>query len=159
GRFRGRDVVVIGGGQSAIEFAALLHEAGAAVQVVSRRPVQWLEPDRSGTRSTVERILAPDASIAPGWINWVWDRMPVLFYRFPQGWKDWYNALYHSGATDWLRERVLGKVTLRECRTVARLRSAVSVRCGMRSGGPARGRGDHTRTGRTFPGRTPARGH
>src|SRR5439155_8770234 len=124
GRFRGRDVVVIGGGQSAIEFAALLHEAGAAVQVVSRRPVQWLEPDRSGTRSTVERILAPDASIAPGWINWVWDRMPVLFYRFPQGWKDWYNALYHSGATDWLRERVLGKVTLRECRTVARLEVA-----------------------------------
>jgi cation diffusion facilitator CzcD-associated flavoprotein CzcO len=123
-RFKGRDVVVIGGGQSAIEFAALLHEAGAAVQVVARRPIQWLEPDRSGTRSTLERILAPDATIAPGWINWVWDRRPFLFYRFPQPWKDAYNAMYHSGATDWLRSRVLGKVTLRERRTVTRLDGA-----------------------------------
>ncbi|HEX9193131.1 MAG TPA: hypothetical protein VF871_05125, partial [Burkholderiales bacterium] len=93
----------------------------AAVQVVSRRPIKWLGPDRSNTRGALERILAPDASIAPGWINWVWDQMPVLFYRFPQGWKDWYNARYHSGATDWLRERILGKVTLRESRTVATL--------------------------------------
>src|SRR5438309_11238535 len=97
-RFQGRNVVVIGRGQSAIEFAALLHEAGAAVQVVSRRPIQWLEPDRSNTRSTLEKILAPDAIIAPGWENWVLDRMPFLFYRLPQTRKDSYNAGYHSWA-------------------------------------------------------------
>ena len=142
GRFKGRDVVVIGGGQSAIEFAALLHEAGAAVQVVSRRSIQWLEPDRSGTRSIVERILAPDASIAPGWLNWVWDRMPVLFYRFPQRWKDSYNATYHSGATDWLRSRVFGKVTLRERRTVARLDEAPGKLTATLSDG-AKVRADH----------------
>jgi len=120
-RFAGRDVVVIGGGQSAIEFAALLYEAGALVQVVSRRPIKWLAPDRSNGRGTLQRILAPDASIAPGWINWVWDHMPFLFYRFPQTWKDSYNAMYHSGATDWLRSRVIGKVTLREGQTLANL--------------------------------------
>jgi cation diffusion facilitator CzcD-associated flavoprotein CzcO len=124
GRFKGRDVVVIGGGQSGIEYAALLHEAGAAVQVVSRRSIKWLEPDRSGARSTLERILAPDASIAPGWTNWVWDQMPWLFYRFPQRWKDSYNAIYHSGAAAWLQGRVIGKVTLREGRTVAKLEVA-----------------------------------
>ena len=123
-RFKGRDVVVIGGGQSAIEYAALLHEAGAAVQVVSRRPIQWLGPDRSGARSTLERILAPDASIAPGWTNWVWDQWPWLFYRFPLGWKDSYNAIYHSGATHWLKDRVVGKVTLHEGQTVAKLEMA-----------------------------------
>jgi len=141
-RFKARDVVVIGGGQSAIESAALLHEAGAAVQVVSRRSIQWLEPDRSGTRSIVERILAPDASIAPGWLNWVWDRMPVLFYRFPQRWKDSYNATYHSGATDWLRSRVFGKVTLRERRTVARLDEAPGKLTATLSDG-AKVRADH----------------
>src|SRR5229473_2688384 len=124
GRFKGRDVVVIGGGQSAIEYAALLHEAGAAVQVVSRRPIQWLDPDRSGARTILERILAPDASIAPGWTNWVWDKRPWLFYRFPLRWKDSYNAIYHSGATHWLKHRVVGKVTLREGRTVAKLKVA-----------------------------------
>jgi len=112
---------VIGGGQSAIEYAALLHEAGAAVQVVSRRPINWLGPDRWNRRSVLERILAPDASIAPGWDNWIWDHMPYFFYRFPQERKDSYNAIYPPGATDWLRSRVIGKVTLRERQTVAKL--------------------------------------
>ena len=35
--FRGRDVVVIGGGSSAMDLAGLLHEAGAQVELVSRR--------------------------------------------------------------------------------------------------------------------------
>ncbi len=121
-RFAGRDVVVIGGGQSAIEFAALLHEAGAAVEVVARRPIVWLPPDRMHVRTPLERILAPNASIAPGWDNWVLDHMPYLFYRVPQERKDSYNASYHSGATDWLRSRVIGKVKLRESRTVTALR-------------------------------------
>lgn len=121
-RFGGRDVVVIGGGQSAIECAALLCEAGAAVQVVARRPIVWLPPDRMHERSPLERILAPNASIAPGWGNWVLDHWPYLFYRAPQARKDSHNAKYHSGATDWLRSRVIGKVTLRENRTVSALR-------------------------------------
>ena len=120
-RFEGRDVIVIGGGQSAVEFAALLHEAGATVQVVSRRPINWLGPDRWHRRSMLERLRAPDATIAPGWDNWMWDRMPYLFYRFPQARKDSYNAIYPPGATDWLRSRVIGKVTLREGQTVANL--------------------------------------
>ena len=136
-RFAGRNVVVIGGGQSAIEFAALLHEAGATVEVVARRPIVWLPPDRMHVRTPLERILAPNASIAPGWDNWVLDRMPYLFYRFPQERKDSYNAKYHSGATDWLRNRVIGKVKLREGLTVTALRVgdgkiAVTLSDGMR---------------------------
>ncbi len=120
-RFKGWDVVVIGGGQSAIEFAALLHEAGAAVQVVARRRIVWLPPDRMNVRTPLEGILAPKATIAPGWGNWVLDHFPYFFYRFPQARKDSYNAAYHSGATDWLRNRVIDKVTLREGQTVTKL--------------------------------------
>jgi len=118
GRFKGRDVIVIGGGQSAIEYAALLHEAGAAVQVVARRRILWLPPDRANVRTFRERVVAPNASIAPGWRNWVLDHFPYLFYQFPQDWKDSYNSNYESGATHWLRDRVIGKVTLHEWRTV-----------------------------------------
>lgn len=120
-RFQGRHVIVIGGGQSAIEFAALLHEAGAAVDVVARRPINWLPPDRGDNPGAMERILAPNAAIAPGWTNWVWDRLPYLFHRFPQAWKDRYNAIYPSGANDWLRNRVIGKATLHEGQTVTRV--------------------------------------
>ncbi len=56
GRFADARIVVLGGGQSALESAALLHEAGAAVEVIarserlewlrggSRRPTGWLVP-------------------------------------------------------------------------------------------------------------------
>jgi len=46
------------------------------------------------------------------------DHFPYLLHKFPQEWKDSYNSNYESGATDWLRDRVIGKVTLREGRTV-----------------------------------------
>jgi thioredoxin reductase len=120
-RFKGKDVIVIGAGQSAIEYSALLHEAGAAVQVVARKPIQFWGPDRANERTIFERMVVPNASIAPGWVNWVLDKLPYLFYRFPTPRKDAYNARYVSGATDWLRERVVGKVTLRERCTVTRL--------------------------------------
>src|SRR5437879_6225023 len=142
GRFKGGDVVVIGGGQSAIEYAALLHEAGAAVQVIARRRILWLPPDRANVRTLRERIVAPNASIAPGWSNWVLDHMPYLFYKFPQEWKDSYNSNYESGATDWLRTRVIGKVTLHESRTVTRW-NAVDGKLDVTLSDGARVQADH----------------
>jgi cation diffusion facilitator CzcD-associated flavoprotein CzcO len=119
-RFKERDVVVIGGGQSAIEYAALLNEAGARVQVIARRRILWLDRDRSDERTRFERIKAPDAAVGPGWRNWVLDHVPYLFYKFPQEWKDSYNSNYESGATYWLRDRIFGKVSLHENRTVTK---------------------------------------
>lgn len=125
-RFKGRDVIVVGAGQSAIEYTALLHEAGASVHVVCRKPIHWLDPDRSTERSLYERIRAPNAQIASGWENWVWDHLPYLFSRFSREWRDNYNSIYHSGASDWLRDRVVGKASLHEGRTVAKLETAAS---------------------------------
>jgi FAD-dependent urate hydroxylase len=116
--FNGRGVIVVGGGQSAIESAALLHEAGARVHVVARRPVAWRDPDRDGMRSVFERMKAPRAAIAPGWDNWILDHAPYAFYRLPQSLKERYNSNYSSGASDWLKHRILGRVTLHEARTI-----------------------------------------
>ena len=130
-RFKGKRLVVIGAGQSAIEYAALLHEAGAAVHVVARRPIVWLSRDRFGERSLVERIRAPDAGIAPGWKNWILEYMPYLFRRFPQPKKDRYIRNHSpAAASDWLRERVIGKVVLHEGHGIATLearRGAVAI--------------------------------
>ena len=142
GRFKGQDVMVIGGGHSAIEFAALLHEAGAAVQVVSRRPVRWWTPDRTNERTILERIKAPTSTMAPGWKNWVLDHVPYLFYRFPQDWKDSYNSNYVSGASSWLSDRINGKVTVHEDRTVTDLKVLDGkVHMTLSDGTPVRG--DH----------------
>lgn len=121
-RFRGKRVIVIGGGQSALEYTALLHEAEATVHVVSRRPILWLEPDRANKRSIFEQILAPNAGIAPGWTNWILEHVPYLFYRFPQRTKDRALRVYYAAtASDWLRERVIRKATLHEGHTVVRM--------------------------------------
>ena len=122
GGFKGKQIVVIGGGQSAIEYAALLREAGAAVHVVSRRRIVWLAPDRANERTVLERILAPNASIAPGWKNWILEYLPYFFYRFPQHRKDEANRSYYAAAAaDWLRDRVMRKVALHESHTVLKM--------------------------------------
>jgi cation diffusion facilitator CzcD-associated flavoprotein CzcO len=122
GRFHGARVIVVGGGQSALEYAALLHEAGATVHVVARRPIDWLAPDRIDERGWLERLRAPRSGIAPGWINWVLEHAPYLFYRLPRVRKDRALAAYLPAAVSaWLRDRVLGKVTVHEGRTVVRM--------------------------------------
>jgi cation diffusion facilitator CzcD-associated flavoprotein CzcO len=117
-RFRGKQVVVVGGGESAIEYAALLHEAGAAVHVVARRAIDWRSPDRTEQRCATEPIGASRASVAPGWDSWCLDRLPYAFYHMPQWAKDRYNRRYSSGASDWLRARIIGKVSLHERQTI-----------------------------------------
>ena len=118
-RFKGMRIVVIGAGQGAIEFSALLHEAGAIVHVVARRPIFWLAYDRTDERTFLEQLFMPNAGIAPGWRNWLLECLPYLFYRLPQAQKDRYiRSHYIAAASDWLRERVIGKVTLHEGQSV-----------------------------------------
>jgi FAD-dependent urate hydroxylase len=122
-RFQGKRVMVIGGGQSALEYSALLHEAGATVHSISRRPIDWLSPDREGRRTLLERMRAPRSGIAPGWVNWGLERMPYLFNRLPQQKKDrWLRPYLSAGVSAWVRDRVVGKVILHEGRTVTSVR-------------------------------------
>ncbi len=118
-RFAGQRVVVVGGGQSALESAALLHEAGAAVEVVVRAPgVHWL---RYGTRlhawlhnraNPLRRILYPPSDVGPPGLNWIVDT-PDLFRRLPSAVHSRIarRAIRPAGA-GWLRPRMNGvKIT------------------------------------------------
>jgi thioredoxin reductase len=130
--FAGKQVIMVGGGQSAIEYSALLNEAGAKVHVVARRPIHWLDPDRANERSLMEQIKAPTAGIAPGWKNWILEYVPYLFYRFPQPKKDRYTRNhYNAAASDWLRDRIIGKVTLHEGQTITEMREAAGEAGGV----------------------------
>jgi thioredoxin reductase len=126
-RLAGQEVVVIGAGQSAVESAALLHEAGAAVQLIARKPIHWLASDRADERSFWEKLRAPTAGTAPGWKNWALECCPYLFNYFPQERKDYYaGKSFGPAASDWLRERVIGKVVIREEEQVQQIREAAS---------------------------------
>jgi len=111
-QFAGRDVTVIGGGGSAIESAALLHETGATTRLVTRRKqITWNSPTRPDP-SFIERLRTPEAGIGPGWRAWALSELPFLYRRMFKPAKRhrfFLNSWGPSGAW-WLRERVEGKI-------------------------------------------------
>jgi thioredoxin reductase len=83
--FRGSDVVVLGGGASAVDVAALLHEAGANAQLVARRPALELHSKGDGPRSLWRRLRAPNTGIGPSWKSWFFTYGATVFHRLPEG--------------------------------------------------------------------------
>src|ERR1700730_629255 len=57
--FSGKRVVVIGGGQSALETSALLYEHGTDVDIVSRRGVRWLAGQSLKNRTLIKQLRYP----------------------------------------------------------------------------------------------------
>ncbi|MFF1948481.1 NAD(P)-binding domain-containing protein, partial [Kitasatospora herbaricolor] len=76
--FAGRRVAVIGAGQSALESAALLNEAGATATVVARSGrVLFGDPpetDLSGDRALPLRLAKPGSNLGPGWSHVAFSR-------------------------------------------------------------------------------------
>src|SRR5437763_1526820 len=84
-----KKVVVIGGGQSALESAALLHEAGADVEVLVRAPfVRWLWRQKwFHTFKPVARMLYAPADVGQAGLSHLVAR-PNLFRRLPRSLQD-----------------------------------------------------------------------
>lgn len=83
--FRGRNVIVIGGGASAIDLAALLHEAGAEIQLVARQPELKFHSSPTGKpRSAWQQIRHPKSGLGPGMRSRFYSDAPGLFYHLPE---------------------------------------------------------------------------
>lgn len=144
--YANKTVVIIGGGQAALETAALLHEAGARVQVLIRRNrLEWNAP--SVLRSPLARLLSPDAGIGSGWRSTAISELPRLFracfapakrHRFVAG-------TYGPAGAWWLRKRVEGTIEVRlNTKVTAADATTTEVRLLLMSmEGPAEIRADH----------------
>ncbi|WP_369390368.1 FAD-dependent oxidoreductase [Streptomyces sp. CG1] len=117
-RYAGQRVAVIGGGQSALESAALLHEAGAHVQVLVREQgLLWGTIPQLG-RPWPQRFAKPASPLGTGWTLASVCRAPGGVRRLPAAARMllYRRALGPSGGW-WLRERVEGIVPVRtSCR-------------------------------------------
>jgi FAD-dependent urate hydroxylase len=106
-KFRDREVLVIGGGQSALESAVLLDEAGARVQVLVRGPVmRWLGIKRRWMHGKiVGRMLYGPADVGPAGVSLLVQR-PNLFRRLPRAIQDrWEPRSIRPAASCWVKAR------------------------------------------------------
>lgn len=77
-RFRGRDVAVIGAGASALDLSALLHQAGASVQLIARRSrILFHDPPRP--RSLGDRLFRPMTGLGAGLQMYFYVNAPLIF--------------------------------------------------------------------------------
>jgi cation diffusion facilitator CzcD-associated flavoprotein CzcO len=135
-QFAGRQVVVIGSGQSALESAALLAEGGARVEVIARaRNIHWLQGWASrllhhGLSSTTSRLLYAPTDVGPAGISQLVSR-PDLLKQLPRRIQDRLRKRsVRPAAARWLQTR-LGDVPIvfgRRVVSARRARDQVKIR-------------------------------
>ncbi|HEX7164097.1 MAG TPA: NAD(P)-binding domain-containing protein [Trebonia sp.] len=129
-QFRGRRVAVIGGGQSALQTGALLHEEGADVQVIVRgEQITW-EKQGAPEIGLLDRIRRPPVKLCEGWAC-VGYNSPDAFRMLLPEFVRVRKALTTFGPKGawWLRDRVEGVI---EVLTGHLLRSAEPNGSGVR---------------------------
>jgi thioredoxin reductase len=112
--FRGRSVVVIGGGASALDLAGLLREAGADVQLVTRGEELHFHSQPTGKpRSWWQQIRHPQSGLGPGIRSRFYADSPGAFHYLPERLRLYVvgRALGPSGGW-FIRDKVIGKLPL-----------------------------------------------
>jgi hypothetical protein len=113
-RFRGARVAVIGGGASALDLAALLHEQGATVHLIARQKELLFQSRLApGRRSLWKRIRQPSTGIGPGLKSLLYVEYPNLFRHLPANVRVNIVKTHLGPAAGWpMRDRVFGHVPL-----------------------------------------------
>lgn len=110
-RYSGKELIVVGAGQSALETAALAAEAGAQVRVVARGrgSVAFGAPPWNQPR------LRPESPFGRAWSLWALTYYPHPYRHLPAGTRHFLvrRVLGPLGAW-WLRDRFEGKVRVTE---------------------------------------------
>src|SRR6202041_962126 len=112
--FRGRSVVVIGGGASALDLAGLLQEGGADVQRVRCPEELKCHSQPTGKpRSQWQQIRHPQSGLGPGMRSRFFANAPGAFHYLPERLRleAVRRTLGPSGGW-FIRDKVVGKVPL-----------------------------------------------
>jgi cation diffusion facilitator CzcD-associated flavoprotein CzcO len=113
-RFKGMDIAVIGGGQSALETAALLSEGGASVRLLVRKPsLSWGERPGTFRRTAYQRLRYPISALGRGLAAWAHCNLPMLFRHLPQRVRlEQVKTAHGPAGAWWLKDRVVGQLQI-----------------------------------------------
>ncbi len=109
--FAQRDVVVLGRGASALNAAAILHEIGARVTLLTRKhKIHVHKPSETRQRSLYQRLRHPSSPLGESLRSWLASSMPRVFKALPGPIRDLlvYKHLGPAGGTS-LHGRIEGK--------------------------------------------------
>ena len=108
--YAGKEVAVVGAGQSALEVAVLLHEVGARVRLISHEPPIFYGKTPPN-RSLLHRLANPLTVLGEGRRHWVLQHLPWAVHYAPEERRVRLARAYlgPSGAW-WLKDRFVGKV-------------------------------------------------
>jgi cation diffusion facilitator CzcD-associated flavoprotein CzcO len=111
--FRGRKVAVIGAGSSAVDIAALLHEAGSEVHLVARvNALSFHEPPNE-PRPLLEQFLYPRSTIGVGWRSRLCTDAPLLFHAMPTKFRFRVVKNHLGPSSTWfVKDKVVGHVPM-----------------------------------------------
>jgi cation diffusion facilitator CzcD-associated flavoprotein CzcO len=117
-RFKGKDVLIIGAGASAIDLAGLLHEAGAGVRLAARRPEVEIHTRMRVPRPLSDRLRAPMTGIGPSWRSWLFAHGAGCYRHLPLTRRLKWVRTHLGPAGGWfMADRVRGRVPLLLCHT------------------------------------------
>jgi thioredoxin reductase len=110
--FRGHSVVVIGGGSSALDLAGLLREAGADVQLVTRRSELKFHSQPTGKpRTWWQQIRHPQSGLGPGMRSRFFADAPGVFFYLPEKLRLEIVRRTLGPSGGWfIRDKVIGKL-------------------------------------------------
>lgn len=109
-QFAGRKVAVVGRGQSALEWAVLVREAGADTELISRGPVRWVDRRLSHVPVLRHAFYPPD-DVGPPGLNQLVSH-PRLFAKLPAATRvRWGQRAIRPAGADWLEPRFTGIAT------------------------------------------------
>jgi cation diffusion facilitator CzcD-associated flavoprotein CzcO len=119
--YRGKKVIIIGAGASAIDLAALMYECGVDVTVAARSPaIEFHIPPRPGPRSFWQRVRNPSTGLGPGWKSRFYTAVPGAFRYFPKERRLRIVRRHLGPAPGWpMRKRIEGKVPIHLGQSIA----------------------------------------
>ena len=132
-RFAGRHIIVVGGGASATDIAALLQAQHASVEILARSAVEFHSRTDPNARTLWQRIRAPNLGLGPNLRSALYTAFPALFHLLPRSLRLRIVRRHLGPAGGWfVREQVEGKIPMRvgyTIRDVQAVDERVRLRC------------------------------